>query len=151
MAGIVRFALLLALIVSGVCGKAIPAAQAPGPAAQIEQQIPRIFGFEIRDVFGIPTFLLFLVGQLFPAQVTDTFPTSLAWINLSPSIETYKLKLCDRKDVLTCIPLPSKPPNRSDYVGIYVSCTQTYSENLQNVCVSKDFFPIRAFSIMCTI
>eukprot|EP00884_Botryococcus_braunii_P009695 jgi/Botrbrau1/18727/Bobra.0386s0050.1 len=54
------------------------------------------------DAYDVAGFLLFLVGQVFHAQVTDVFPT--LGLTLSPDSQMYKFKLCPRTAILDCMP-----------------------------------------------
>eukprot|EP00884_Botryococcus_braunii_P005098 jgi/Botrbrau1/1458/Bobra.178_3s0016.1 len=107
------FALLLVFSALGAFGLELddrPDPESPAHAlwapqiqnnAQIMQKV-----FEIRDTFGSTAAIIFTIQQFFPAKVTDTFPTN-PLLSINPSINTYKMKVCERVAILDCMPVGS--------------------------------------------
>lgn len=86
-----------------------PEAGLPTSATHSETHIlgrpPR---FEIPDIPDINRIFYHLALQLFPARVTDTFPTGPIpdgrisnWI---PVPEQYKMKVCEKVSITDCMP-----------------------------------------------
>jgi hypothetical protein len=85
---------------------------------------------EITSVFGNVTsdpsaLFYFISSQIFAAQATDIFPT-IPFLRLLPSAAFYKLRECQRKDIVKCIRYGAGP---NMYIDIALSqrfvCTQT--------------------------
>jgi hypothetical protein len=70
---------------------------APSPSSWINLQ-----GIDIPDPVNIVGLGIFLLSQIFAAKTTDIFPT-LHVFQLSLNTTFYKLKICDRADVKSCM------------------------------------------------
>lgn len=60
-------------------------------------------GVDIPDWWDGNGWTFFLLLQLFPAQLTNLFP-SLPWVSLSADSNFYRLKVCQRAAVTDCMP-----------------------------------------------
>lgn len=111
-----RATALVVLLLSGIAADVL----AVEPLMQLSPSSPEDYvpyqskplAFEIRDRGGVVVQILFnILAQLFPAKVTDTFPTN-PLLTFSPfSPERFRLKLCDRGTLTECMPYGNSHPN----------------------------------------
>jgi hypothetical protein len=102
--------LLLSYIAAHVLAVEPAVSQLPSEDEVAYQRKP--LSFEIRDRGGFVVLAIFnILAQLFPAKVTDTFPTN-PLLTFSPfSPERFRLKLCDRGSLTDCMPYGKFLPN----------------------------------------
>lgn len=108
-----REAALLILLLSHIAARvlAVETAVPTSPSENYGAYERKPLAFEIRDRGGVAVLFVWnVLAQLFPAKVTDTFPTNPLLTTSPFSPDRFKLKLADRGTLTEVMPYGDSLP-----------------------------------------